>query len=580
MSNNNQLVIANVTPILQGGLYPIKRVLGEAILVRADIFSHGHRALHANLLWKDQQAKQWQPVAMRHLWNDLWEASFVPEACGCFAYTIEAGFEEHNMCKLNATYEVQVKRKKANFSSWYEIFPRSCSSVSGVHGTFEDVIRLIPSIAKKGFDVLYFPPIHPIGQTNRKGKNNSLCAEVNDPGSPWAVGSKEGGHKSIHPSLGSLQDFQRVVKAAQAHGLEVALDIAFQCSPDHPYIAEHPEWFKWRADGTIQYAENPPKKYEDIVPFDFECQAVQELWLELKSIVEYWLNQGVKIFRVDNPHTKPFDMWAWLIAEINRLDPDVLFLSEAFTRPKVMQHLSLIGFDQSYTYFSWRNTKQELLQYMQELQEEPLKEYFRPNFWPNTPDILAEFLQYGGKPAFALRLVLAATLSSNYGIYGPPYEYCIAAALEGHEEYLHSEKYELKSLSSYCGETLDPLIKTLNTLRKGYSALQTTWNIHFCETENDHLIAYVKYAQNNDSHLLIIVNLDYKYSQEGMVTLPIENLQIDHTKPYLVHDLLDGAKYVWSSARNYVKLNPERCPAHIFAIQPHLHEEQEFKYYM
>jgi starch synthase (maltosyl-transferring) len=651
----NQLVICNIKPGIHHGLYPIKRVVGDTIIVQADIFTEGHQHIGANLLWRKQKSREWTPVPMHQIGNDQWEAAFTPEGVGFFEYTIEAwsdpfstwkeevikkiesdvftpidldsgietlkymvrntqGIHIHQSLKElqsntipkqiltviknlqvpsdprkyiakekitqhHQIHKVSVKRKRALFSSWYEIFPRSCSTVPGKHATFDDVIQLIPKVADMGFDVLYFPPIHPIGHTNRKGKNGAPHAKPNEPGSPWAIGSEEGGHKSIHPSLGMLEDFRRVIEIAKKHQMEIACDIAFQCSPDHPYIKDHPEWFKWQSDNTIRFAENPPKKYEDIVNFDFDTEHSHDLWLELKSIVEYWIAQGVNIFRVDNPHTKPFDMWGWLITEINKSYPDVIFLSEAFTRPKVMQQLSLIGFDQSYSYFTWRNSKHELIEYMTELNSSPLREYFRPNFWPNTPDILPEMLQYGGKPAFESRFILAATLSSNYGIYGPVFENCIGRAIEGHEEYQESEKYELKSMQQYTGENISPLIKIVNRIRKEFTALQTTWNFQFCETENDHLIAYIKYSQENDPHLLIIVNIDYTHTQEGTVCIPIDTLGIETDKPFVVHDLLNGEKYVWSGTKNYIKIDPHQCPAHIFALSPHLHEEKEFSYY-
>ncbi len=334
-----------------------------------------------------------------------------------------------HVTRYNKTLRIAVDRKRAGFSAWYELFPRSCSTKPGVHGTFQDCLNRIPEIAGMGFNVLYFPPIHPIGKTHRKGKNNAIIANADDPGSPWAIGSEIGGHTAIHPELGSLTDFREVVKKAEEYGMEIALDIAFQCSPDHPYIKEHPEWFRWRVDGTIQYAENPPKKYEDIVPFNFETEHWKELWEELKNVVLFWIKEGVKIFRVDNPHTKPFIFWEWLISLIKEDYPEVIFLSEAFTRPKVMYRLAKLGFTQSYTYFTWRNTKQEYTDYLNELAHTQLKEYFRPNFWPNTPDILSEYLQTGGAPAFIIRFLLAATLSSNYGIYGPPYERFISTPL-------------------------------------------------------------------------------------------------------------------------------------------------------
>ena len=339
---------------------------------------------------------------------------------------------------------VSVDREKALFSAWYELFPRSVCAEGGGHGTFRDCERLLPEIARMGFDVVYLPPIHPIGLTHRKGKNNSTTAGPDDPGSPWAIGAPDGGHQEIHSDLGTPEDFDRFVAAAGNYGIEVALDIAFQASPDHPYVRQHPAWFRWRPDGTVQYAENPPKKYEDIIPFDFESAEWQGLWRELNDIFRTWIGRGIRIFRVDNPHTKAFGFWEWAIAEIRRDHPDVLFLAEAFTRPKVMQRLAKLGFNQSYTYFSWRNTRAEMEQYVKELTRPPLRDFFRPNFWPNTPDILPEFLQYGGKPAFVIRFVLAATLSASYGIYGPPFELFVNRALPGKEEYLDSEKYEVR----------------------------------------------------------------------------------------------------------------------------------------
>jgi len=415
---------------------------------------------------------------------------------------------------------VVVDREKARFSTWYEMFPRSSASEPGRHGTFKDCEMRLPYISSMGFDVLYFPPIHPIGYTQRKGKNNTPMAGPDDPGGAWAIGAEEGGHKDIHPQLGTFEDFQRLIAKAREYGVEVALDLAFQCSPDHPYVKEHPEWFRWRPDKTIHYAENPPKKYEDIYPFDFETEHWRELWEELKSIVLFWIEQGVRIFRVDNPHTKPFSFWDWLIKEIKKDSPDVIFLSEAFTRPKVMYRLAKLGFTQSYTYFAWRNTKRELIEYLTELTQTEVREYLRPNFWPNTPDILPEHLQYGGRPAFMIRLVLAATLSSSYGIYGPAFELCIDEALPGKEEYLNCEKYEIKHWDREKPGSLQDFIARVNRIRKENPALQTTWNLRFYEADNEAFLFYGKTTED-----LSIVNDKEKLTNEtgrGGFSLPLK----------------------------------------------------------
>ncbi len=427
--------------------------------------------------------------------------------------------------KFAVTYErdlgVAVDRGKAGFSTWYEFFPRSCSPEPGRHGTFADCERFLPEIAGMGFDVLYLPPIHPIGRTNRKGKNNAPEVHPEDVGSPWAIGSNEGGHKAVHPQLGTLEDFARLVKKAKEHGMEIAIDLAFQCSPDHPYVQEHPEWFIWRPDGTIQYAENPPKKYEDILPLNFETEKWKDLWEELKNVVLFWVERGIRIFRVDNPHTKPFSFWEWLIQEVKKDYPDVIFLGEAFTRPKVMYRLAKIGFTQSYTYFTWRNTKRELTDYLKELTETEVKEYFRPNFWPNTPDILPEYLQYGGRTAFMIRLVLAATLASNYGIYGPAFEFWVNEAAPGKEEYLNSEKYELKHWDRDKIGDLRDFITRVNRIRKENPALQTMENLHFYEVDNDSLLFYGRTTEDLSDVILVVVNLDPFHTQSGWVNVPM-----------------------------------------------------------
>jgi starch synthase (maltosyl-transferring) len=476
--------------------------------------------------------------------------------------------------------EVLVDPVRARFSSWYELFPRSAGA-PGRHGTFRDVETRLSYIASMGFDVLYMPPIHPIGRTNRKGANNSVKASKDEPGSPWAIGSEEGGHKAIHPELGTLEDFRHLMRAAEGHGLALALDIAFQCSPDHPYIREHPEWFRHRPDGSIQYAENPPKKYEDIVPFDFECEAWRELWAELLSVVRYWAGQGVRIFRVDNPHTKPFAFWEWLIAEMKREHPEAIFLAEAFTRPKVMYRLAKAGFTQSYTYFAWRNTTWELKQYFTELSQAPISDFFRPNLWPNTPDILTEYLQTGGRPAFGARLVLAATLGANYGVYGPAFELGEARAKEpGSEEYLDSEKYQLRSWDLDKPDSLKELITLVNEIRHENLALQSDRGLRFHTTENDSLIAYTKSTSDLADVVLTVVNVDPHHTQSGMVTLPLEALGIDTDKSYQAHELLSGARYLWNGPRNYVEINPHAAPAQIFRFRRRIRSEHDFEYFL
>jgi starch synthase (maltosyl-transferring) len=480
-----------------------------------------------------------------------------------------------------AALEIHADRKRAGFSSWYELFPRSAASEPVRHGNFSDVAARLPYIAEMGFDVLYFPPIQPIGRVNRKGRNNALAAKPDDVGSPWAIGSEEGGHKAVLPQLGSLDEFRHLVAKARESSIEIALDIAFQCAPDHPYVAEHPQWFKHRPDGSVQYAENPPKKYQDIYPFDFETDDWRALWDELKSVVEFWIEQGVRIFRVDNPHTKPFAFWEWLIGEIQRADPDVIFLAEAFTRPKVMHRLAKLGFTQSYTYFTWRNSKRELVEYFTELAHGRGRQYFRPNVWPNTPDILHEALQSGVRAAFAARLVLAATLSANYGIYGPTFELMESAPREpGSEEYRDSEKYQIRHWSIDRPDSLRSLISRINRVRREHAALQSDDSLRFCTVDNDQLIAYTKSHEPSNDVVLVIVNLDPHHAQSGWIDLDLDALQLEPNLPYQVHDLLSDQRYQWRGARNYVMLDPERLPAHLFRLRRRLRTEHDFDYYM
>jgi starch synthase (maltosyl-transferring) len=654
-----RVVIENLKPEIDGGRFPIKRVVGEKVVVSADIFADGHDTISARLLYRKQKDREWKEVPMRWVENDRWKGEFLVEEIGRYDYTVEArvdhfktwqrdlqkkldagqeigpdlvigarvveetaeraskedrkkliyfaGVLKKGMAteevisailgeglvelvqkypdgKFAVSYEKELKvvvdRKKGLFSTWYELFPRSCSQEPGQHGTFKGFERLLPEIAKMGFDVLYFPPIHPIGKTNRKGKNNVTQINPDDVGSPWAIGSNDGGHKAIHPQLGTFEDFERLIAKAKEVGMEIAMDLAFQCSPDHPYVKEHSEWFRWRPDGTIQFAENPPKKYEDIIPLNFETEAWQGLWEELKSIVLFWIEKGVRIFRVDNPHTKPFSFWEWLIGEIQREYPEVIFLSEAFTRPKVMVRLAKLGFTQSYTYFTWRNTKRELIDYLTELTQTDAREYFRPNFWPNTPDILPEPLQYGGRPAFVVRLILAATLSSNYGIYGPAFELLVNEGIPGKEEYLNAEKYEIKRWDREKPGNLKDLVAKVNQIRKENPALQTTWNLRFYEVDNDTLLFYAKFSEDFTNLILVLVNLDPFHTQSGWVRIPFHEFGIDARQPYLMHDLLSDDKFIWQGERNYVELNPQVLPGSIFRLRKRLKRETDFDYFL
>jgi starch synthase (maltosyl-transferring) len=595
----------------------VKRTLGEAVLVEADVFADGHDAVVAELLWRYSGEERWQSVPMRFLGNDRWQGSFPVERLGRYEYTVrgwtdpfltwqrdlakrrEAGQDlsldfligaaladvpelkdaalpadvryraamdatpplphPSRVLTREKTLSVVVDPERARFSTWYELFPRSVRG-DGQHGTFKDVVKLLPEIQALGFDVLYLPPVHPIGVTERKGKNNALRAGPGDVGSPWAIGAKEGGHKAIHPQLGTFADFDELVEQAARRGIAIALDIAFQCSPDHPYVREHPEWFRSRPDGTVQYAENPPKKYQDIYPFDFETPAWRSLWQELKSVFEFWIGHGVKIFRVDNPHTKPFAFWEWVIKELKTGNPELILLSEAFTRPRVMHKLAKLGFTQSYTYFTWRNSRHELTEYFTELAQERSREYFRASLWPNTPDILHEVLQQGGRPAFIVRAVLAATLAANYGLYGPAYELMEHVPREpGSEEYLDSEKYEIRRWDRARSDSLSRLISRLNRIRRENVALQSDWSLRFHPTDNDQLLAFSKEKENN--LLLVAVNLDPRQVQSGWV-----DFAWGEGRTYEVEDLLGGGRYTWAGRRNFVQLNPQTLPAHVFRV--------------
>ncbi len=645
-----RVIIESVSPEVNAGRYAIKRIVGEPVIVEADIFADGHDALTCMLLYQRSGDKTWQTTEMQPLGNDRWRGTFCPSALGTMLYTIQAWVDHFRtwqrdlhkrvaaeqdvavdlligadlveqalqratdagakgdarrlssivrqlrdarsqtkavQAALNpdllglmnrfpdlryaVTYErvlsVTVDRERARFSAWYELFPRSTATTPNTHGTFADLEARLPYIASMGFDIVYLPPIHPIGVQFRKGKNNRVQAEPDDVGSPWAIGSAAGGHTAIHPQLGTLDDFRRVVQRAKELDMEIALDIAFQCSPDHPWVKKHPDWFRQRPDGTIQYAENPPKKYQDIYPINFETDDWENLWKELRDVMLYWIKQGVKAFRVDNPHTKSFRFWEWAIAEIRAKHPDVIFLSEAFSRPRIMYNLAKLGFTQSYTYFTWRNSKYELTEYLTELTQTEVKEYFRPNFWPNTPDILHAFLQHGGIPACKIRLILAAMMTANYGMYGPVLELGIVTPREpGSEEYLDSEKYQLRYWELDQPHSLRDLIARVNQIRRTNIALQSNHNVLFHPTDNEQIICFSKHTDDHSNRIVVVVSLDPFHVQSGWVGLDLAALGID-AHPYHVHDLLADATYLWNAdSWNYVELNPQHLPAHIFRI--------------
>jgi starch synthase (maltosyl-transferring) len=644
----SRVVIENVQPQINCGLFPIKRTIGDLVSIQADVFGDGHDHVRARLLWKEEDASSWESTEMLPLGNDRWQGEFPVDKIGRYRYTlvgqvdhfetwqsdlkkrVEAGQDlavpfatgaalleqvqpraskqdgaqlaswakklraagkddaavefalQGELLAMVHRYpdpaietwyerelEVVVDRERAGFSAWYELFPRSWSPTPGKHGTLRDVANRLDYVAEMGFDVLYLPPISPIGKSFRKGKNNAVEAAPGDEGSPWAIGSAEGGHTAIHPALGTLKDFADLVKRTQQKKMEIALDIAFQCAPDHPWVTEHPEFFKKRPDGSIQYAENPPKKYQDIYPLDFESSNWQGLWEALKDVFSFWMDQGVLIFRVDNPHTKAFPFWQWVIAELKAKDPNVLFLAEAFTRPRVMERLAKSGFSQSYTYFTWRDSKEELTEYMLELTTTPVREYFRPNFWPNTPDILPIHLQTGGLPAFRFRLVLATTLCSNYGIYGPAFELGENTPFKpGGEEYLNSEKYEIKQWDLTNPASLKPLITRLNQIRRANPALKSNQRVHFHTTDNPMLICYSKRTVDGSNRILVVVNLDPSLVQAGWVDVDLDALGIAPDVTFEVYDLLADHSYIWRGSRNYVALRPAEAPAHVFRVAP------------
>jgi len=661
-----RVVIENIRPAVDGGRFPIKRIVGDEVEVEADCFADGHDVVACTLRWRRAADATWHSTPMQPRGNDRWKAAFTVDAIGAWQYTVCAwvdpfqswqhdfkrrvdvddvriaamtgaalieeaatrttresdakllhawsqeliqatealeGADVDELKRIGAdaargaiaerypdlrhaliapqTFAITVERERARFSAWYEFFPRSASDDPGRHGSFADCEAWLPYVKRMGFDVVYFPPIHPIGRSRRKGRNNTLEAQDDDVGSPWAIGAAEGGHLAIHPELGTLADFERLVQHAATLDIDIALDIAFQCAPDHPWVTEHPEWFRKRADGSIQYAENPPKKYQDIYPFDFETTDWQGLWLALVGVFEYWATQGVRIFRVDNPHTKAYPFWEWAIARVRAEHPDVIFLSEAFTRPRVMHRLAKLGFSQSYTYYTWRNSRQELIDYFTELSQGPGREYFRPNVWPNTPDILPAALQYGGRPVFMARAALAATLSANYGIYGPAYELLQAEALRpGGEEYLDSEKFERHVWDRTRADSLAEFLAVLNRARRANPALQSDAGLRFLPVDNEQIIAYAKTTADGSNTVVCVVNLDPHHTQTGWVELDMNAFGIKPDQAYQLHDVISNAHYLWHGTRNYVSLDPQRCPAQIMELRAHMRRENDFDYFL
>ncbi|MCB5186748.1 alpha-1,4-glucan--maltose-1-phosphate maltosyltransferase [Methylobacillus caricis] len=677
-----RIVVDQVSPSVDGGRFPVKRLAFQPVEVEADIFMDTHDKLDAQLLWREPGSQLWHAVPMALADNHRWRASFTPSLPGLHLFAVEAWHDRfatyrdgllkkmrasvdiiieleegrlllerilsqsrqqaenkpgsgdeflkkavkalrtpaatekllqttgctvdpalttllqpyaanqqkslqlllsaelrdqvrkldlHEFLARSREYPVRAERKAAAFSSWYEMFPRSQSGDAGRHGTFDDVIQRLPAIHAMGFDTLYFPPIHPIGRRNRKGRNNSLTAQPGEPGSPYAIGSREGGHEAIHPELGTWDDLRRLRYEAAMLGMELALDFAIQCAPDHPWLEEHPEWFDWRPDGSIRYAENPPKKYQDIVNVDFYAeQAVPDLWIALRDLLLLWAEQGIRAFRVDNPHTKPLPFWEWAISEVQARYPDVIFLSEAFTHPKMMNRLAKIGFTQSYTYFTWRNTKQELTEYLLTLNSPEQREFFRPHFFANTPDIHPRYLQHSGRPGFLVRAVLAATLSGLWGI-SSGFELCEAAALPDSEEFLNSEKYEIRAWDWQQPGNIIEEISALNRLRRQYPSLQTHLGVSFHPFSNDQVIFYSK-ADPHDSPplrrlIVIAVNLDPHHVQQGTMELPLHLLGLGDHDQVAVEDLLHGYRFDWHGKWQQLRMDPQEMPYAIWQIQ-------------
>ncbi|MFW5783251.1 MAG: alpha-1,4-glucan--maltose-1-phosphate maltosyltransferase [Spirochaetota bacterium] len=655
--SRKRVIIEHIRPSVDDGLFPAKRVAGDRVPIRADVYSDGHDLIRAVARYRRAGDADFADVELQPLGNDAWLAHITVEEIGLYEFTVEAWVDHFDTwidglrrkvevdshtdvdlmigaellkaaaaraggdaretimtaadlfesdaaplqeragraldeglvelvrrypdrslaTRADTLYPISVDPPHARFSAWYEMFPRSTWDLGDsagpavaepTHATLRDVVSRLDYVADLGFDVLYLPPIHPIGRSFRKGRNNALAANADDPGSPWAIGGPEGGHTSIHPDLGTEADFRELVKAAAKRDIRIALDIAFQCSPDHPWVGEHPDWFVRRPDGSIQYAENPPKKYQDIYPINFESDDWESLWVELKGVFEHWIDAGVTIFRVDNPHTKSFPFWEWCIRELKRDYPEAIFLAEAFTRPRRMYGLAKRGFNQSYTYFAWRTQKEELEEYLTELATTEVADFYRPSFWPNTPDILHEYLQLGGRPAFLIRLALAATLSSNYGIYGPAFELQEATPREpGSEEYLDSEKYEIRHWSIGDPRSIAPFIRSINAIRRENPALQRTRGLRFHAVDNDQIIAYSKSSEDRSNVLLIVVNLSYEHTHSAWIEFSPAAVGLHDSRPFEVTELLSGELFTWEDYWNYVQLDPYHNPVQIFRLE-------------
>ena len=542
----------------------IERKIDDNQHVKSELLE-GVLFLEALLKKANKTERDYLSSCIDHFKDETKYDDAVKEARSQMLHDVFVKYPEKHLVNESKVLQVYVDRQQARFSTWYEFFPRSSSDTKGQHGTFKDCERLLPRVAQMGFDTLYFPPVHPIGEVNRKGKNNTTEANADDVGSAWGIGSKHGGHKDLHPDLGTVADFKRLIKKAKQHNIEIAMDYALQAAPDHPWVSSHPDWFKWRPDGTVQYAENPPKKYQDILPIYWESKDYKNLWNECLDTMLYWIDCGIQVFRVDNPHTKPYYFWNWLISEVKQKHPNVLFLAEAFTKPKVMQRLAKEGYTQSYTYFTWRDNKHELIEYMNELTQTEMSEYMQPNFWPNTPDINPFHLQGANESKYLQRYALAATLSSSIGIYGPVFEYMISDAIPGKEEYYMSEKFQLKHYDWSKENKLTLLITKINKIRQDNEALQQTNNIMFCHIENENLLAFYKWNHDRTNELLIIISLDQYYAQQGSVKLPLHDLRLQNGQQFSVEDLITGSSYNWNNEWNFVELHPT-LPFHIFKI--------------
>jgi starch synthase (maltosyl-transferring) len=656
-AQRRRAVVLAVRPEVDGGRYPVKRVVGEPLVIEADIVGDGHDVLRAVALARPAgpDGAAWRETALVLIENDVWRGAIELPAPGRHHYTVVAWVDAFATWRrglarklaagvdvtvellegavlIDAAYarradavlidaakllrgartldhriamatdpaladamarapdrtaatryrhelEVVVERPLAACSAWYELFPRSARG-DGQHGTLRDTEARLDYIAELGFDVVYLPPIHPIGRAFRKGPDNAPDAGPDDPGSPWAIGGPEGGHTSVHPALGTLADFDHLVAAARARGLELALDIAFQASPDHPWVRQHPAWFKARPDGSIQYAENPPKKYQDVVPFDFDSADWQALWHALRDVFVFWCERGVRVFRVDNPHTKPIRFWEWCLREVQARYPDAIFLAEAFTRPKLMYALAKAGFSQSYTYFTWRTTKAELTAYATEIACTEIAEVFRPSFWPTTPDIFPEHLVHGGRAAFVMRLVLASTLASNYGIYGPSYELCEHEPRPGVEELARNEKYQVRAWDLDRAGSLRHVIARLNRIRRAHPALHGNRTLRFHATDNELVVCYSKHTADRGDTVLVVVNLDPHHVHRAWLTLDLAALGLAADEGFQVHDLLGDARYTWRGPRSFVELAPDQSPAHIFEIRRFVRSENQFEYFL